>query len=363
MTPRMRGLRSAGAECAELVRESRRAPRTCRAPQRAMRDQLDGSTCASSFQYAATTPHSAYARTPWSSPCVVRSLARHSVARVGYRRSREHGGRPRDRCGLDRGSTERGRARARARARARCRVDVCRGRAELCGVHRAPRAVRASIGTSDPPRALRTVTRSTMRHVGSRCSAGCESRSTCRSRSPRLVRGVRPTMQCRRRLRATGSGRIARTNRARGRSQRRCAPGFEAHGYALACTATPSAPSARCSRCSRTRRCSRCSRSTIASRTSSRARRSTARAHARRATARVACEVARDPPRARDRIDGIAFRIPSGGTAAGLKRFEDALDALICAWVGIDYLAGRARPYGDTSAAVWTSVGRTPQSW
>jgi len=54
------------------------------------------------------------------------------------------------------------------------------------------------------------------------------------------------------------------------------------------------------------------------------------------------------------RIADIPLRIPRHGPLAALKRHEDALDALICAWVGIEYLAGRARPYGDASGSVWT---------
>ena len=56
-------------------------------------------------------------------------------------------------------------------------------------------------------------------------------------------------------------------------------------------------------------------------------------------------------------IDGIDLPIPMvfkpGMTIAGLKRYEDALDALICAWVGIRYLEGRCDAYGDDSAAIW----------
>ncbi len=54
-----------------------------------------------------------------------------------------------------------------------------------------------------------------------------------------------------------------------------------------------------------------------------------------------------------ERIDGITLRVPTSGPLAALKRYEDALDAAICAWVGIEYLAGRARAYGDATAAVW----------
>jgi predicted RNase H-like nuclease len=53
------------------------------------------------------------------------------------------------------------------------------------------------------------------------------------------------------------------------------------------------------------------------------------------------------------RVDGVALRVPTQGTLAALKRYEDALDAAICAWIGAEYLAKRARPYGDTTAAVW----------
>jgi predicted RNase H-like nuclease len=39
---------------------------------------------------------------------------------------------------------------------------------------------------------------------------------------------------------------------------------------------------------------------------------------------------------------------------AGLKRYEDALDALVCGWIGIAYLQRRCVPYGDATAAIWT---------
>ena len=40
-------------------------------------------------------------------------------------------------------------------------------------------------------------------------------------------------------------------------------------------------------------------------------------------------------------------------TFTSFKRFEDALDALVCAWVGVRYLEGRATAYGDGNAAIW----------
>jgi predicted RNase H-like nuclease len=36
-----------------------------------------------------------------------------------------------------------------------------------------------------------------------------------------------------------------------------------------------------------------------------------------------------------------------------LKRFEEALDALVCAWVGIMFIQGKATPFGDEEAAIW----------
>ena len=36
-----------------------------------------------------------------------------------------------------------------------------------------------------------------------------------------------------------------------------------------------------------------------------------------------------------------------------LKRYEDAIDARVCAWVGVKYRQGNARAYGDATAAIW----------
>ena len=45
-------------------------------------------------------------------------------------------------------------------------------------------------------------------------------------------------------------------------------------------------------------------------------------------------------------------RVPPARLAA-LKRHEDALDALLCAWVAALYLEGRAEPFGDADSAIW----------
>lgn len=56
------------------------------------------------------------------------------------------------------------------------------------------------------------------------------------------------------------------------------------------------------------------------------------------------------------RIDNVALKLPENPPSkAALKRWEDALDALVCAWVGIEYVEGRATAFGDASAAIWCS--------
>ena len=54
-------------------------------------------------------------------------------------------------------------------------------------------------------------------------------------------------------------------------------------------------------------------------------------------------------------ISGIPNFLPEcpyDGTLTSLKPYENALDALVCAWVGSRYLEGSARPYGDDKAAI-----------
>ena len=35
------------------------------------------------------------------------------------------------------------------------------------------------------------------------------------------------------------------------------------------------------------------------------------------------------------------------------KVYEDGLDAVVCAWVGSEYVEARAEPFGDAKAAIW----------
>ena len=55
-----------------------------------------------------------------------------------------------------------------------------------------------------------------------------------------------------------------------------------------------------------------------------------------------------------DHIDGIDLSWPvEGASMAELKALEDQIDALVCAWVGIQILRGSAEPLGDSDAAIW----------
>lgn len=61
-------------------------------------------------------------------------------------------------------------------------------------------------------------------------------------------------------------------------------------------------------------------------------------------------------------IAGIDLPLPTATTCSSLsslKRYEDALDALVCAWVGRQYIEGNARPHGDLTAAIWIPTAET----
>jgi predicted RNase H-like nuclease len=62
-------------------------------------------------------------------------------------------------------------------------------------------------------------------------------------------------------------------------------------------------------------------------------------------------------------ISSRVFELPTSCSSfSEMKRYEDALDALVCAWVAIEFLNNRADPLGDDTAAIWTPrVGRLAQ--
>jgi predicted RNase H-like nuclease len=66
-------------------------------------------------------------------------------------------------------------------------------------------------------------------------------------------------------------------------------------------------------------------------------------------------------------VGGVRDRIPMAAAllrgaprskVAVLKGLEDALDAIVCAYVGCEFLAGRAVPFGDEKSAIWIQRGR-----
>lgn len=55
-------------------------------------------------------------------------------------------------------------------------------------------------------------------------------------------------------------------------------------------------------------------------------------------------------------IDDTPIHLPRADdvkTLSALKPLEDALDALVCCWIGGAYLSGTAHPLGDETAAIW----------
>ncbi len=58
-------------------------------------------------------------------------------------------------------------------------------------------------------------------------------------------------------------------------------------------------------------------------------------------------------------IAGVHHMLPTArqifklGKHVLLKNFEDALDAVVCAWIGVQILRGRAVAYGDHTGAIW----------
>lgn len=53
-----------------------------------------------------------------------------------------------------------------------------------------------------------------------------------------------------------------------------------------------------------------------------------------------------------DNVD-LTLSTPDTQTFQSLKRYEDALDGLICAWVATQYLAGTVESLGDKESAIW----------
>ena len=53
-------------------------------------------------------------------------------------------------------------------------------------------------------------------------------------------------------------------------------------------------------------------------------------------------------------IEDVDLHLPETfSTLAAMKAYEDCLDAIISAWVGLQFFLGKATPYGDNNAAIW----------
>jgi len=64
--------------------------------------------------------------------------------------------------------------------------------------------------------------------------------------------------------------------------------------------------------------------------------------------------------RLQQNIDGIEIPLPKDHeqfTFQHLKRYEDAIDGLVCAWMATRYFAGEAVPLGDETGAIWVPSG------
>jgi predicted RNase H-like nuclease len=59
----------------------------------------------------------------------------------------------------------------------------------------------------------------------------------------------------------------------------------------------------------------------------------------------------------RSRID-VDLKIDRTVKASRAKAWEDVIDAIICCWVGLEWLADRAEPYGDEDAAIWVPMAQ-----
>ncbi len=64
----------------------------------------------------------------------------------------------------------------------------------------------------------------------------------------------------------------------------------------------------------------------------------------------------------KQQIAGIPLVAPPPGSGnTELKRFEDAVDGIVCAYVGTRFLEGRCESFGDHTAAIWVPLADLSQ--
>ena len=54
-----------------------------------------------------------------------------------------------------------------------------------------------------------------------------------------------------------------------------------------------------------------------------------------------------------------ATALVKNGRTSRLKGYEDALDSIVCAWIGCEFLADRCVAYGDADSAIWLPKPRS----
>ncbi len=59
------------------------------------------------------------------------------------------------------------------------------------------------------------------------------------------------------------------------------------------------------------------------------------------------------------RVSGVVAALPElplSASGAQVKAYEDMLEAVVCAWVAVCVLKGRAKPFGDDESAIWIPI-------
>ena len=52
-------------------------------------------------------------------------------------------------------------------------------------------------------------------------------------------------------------------------------------------------------------------------------------------------------------LTGIELKVDTGARPGELKKVEDMIDAMVCCWVGAQWLDGAAEPFGNEQATIW----------
>jgi predicted RNase H-like nuclease len=56
-------------------------------------------------------------------------------------------------------------------------------------------------------------------------------------------------------------------------------------------------------------------------------------------------------------IDGVSLNLPEHfPSLSAMKAYEDRLDAVISAWIGMKFFLDQAEPFGDSNAAIWVPI-------